>query len=151
MKIKGHPDPCEHLSGAFLSSLDREIAAEQLGETAPSSTDDRDPEEAEAFPYEVKGHAGGNPGVRTGVDKPLLDFADRNGLYITSGKSGKHNIGSKHYTGHAIDFRTIGMTEAFFQHLVRDAKQSGLILRDERKRPPGQKVWAGPHGHLETP
>jgi len=95
--------------------------------------------------------APGAPGaVLDGVDGRLLSFAHRNGLHITSGREGRHNIGSKHYSGKAIDFRTRGLSEEFWQHLERDALEHGLKLRDERLRPHGQKVWGGPHAHLET-
>jgi hypothetical protein len=85
-----------------------------------------------------------------GVDHRLLDYARRNGLVVTAGTNGKHNVGSKHYQGHAIDFRSRGLEEEFVGHLERDAKQHGLILRDERTRPPGQKVWSGGHFHCEV-
>lgn len=85
-----------------------------------------------------------------GVDHRLIEFCVRNGLFATSARDGHHNVGSKHYEGKAIDFRSRGLTEEFVAHLERDAQQSGLTLRDERQRPPGQKVWNGPHWHLET-
>lgn len=85
-----------------------------------------------------------------GVDQRLLDFAARNGLTITSGRDGHHNTGSLHYRGLALDFRSRGLKSAFIAHLGRDADQHGLTLRDERKRPPGQLVWGGPHLHLEV-
>lgn len=88
--------------------------------------------------------------VLEGVHPAILLFCVRNNLYITSARDGQHNEGSKHPHGEAADFRTIGMSEEFFQHLVRDAKQHGLRVRDERKRPENQKVWTGGHGHVET-
>jgi hypothetical protein len=90
-----------------------------------------------------------------GVDQPLIDFADRNGLVITSGRGGRHNPGSKHYLGKALDFsvrhdrRGNPITEERWEHLARDAREHGMLLRDERQRPPGQAVWSGPHGHVE--
>lgn len=88
--------------------------------------------------------------VLQGVDSRLLQFARRNNLKITSARDGRHNVGSKHGRGKAIDFRTRGLSEEFWQHLARDAYQHQLKLRDERVRPLGQKVWSGPHGHCET-
>lgn len=85
-----------------------------------------------------------------GVDDRLLEFCRRNGLVVTAGRNGRHNVGSKHPKGEAIDFRTKGMAEEFWGHLERDARQHGLILRDERTRPPGQKMYSGPHGHVEV-
>jgi hypothetical protein len=86
-----------------------------------------------------------------GVDRRLLAYAKRNGLVVTAGTNGKHNPGSKHPQGKAIDFRTKEMSEEVWGHLERDAEQHGLILRDERIRPPGQQVWSAPHGHCEVP
>lgn len=85
-----------------------------------------------------------------GVDQRLLAFAERNNLFVTSGRDGHHNVGSKHPLGLALDFRTRGMAEEFWQHLVRDAEQHGLKLRDERQRPKHQAIWSAPHGHVEV-
>jgi hypothetical protein len=91
-----------------------------------------------------------------GCDSRLLSFALRNGLIITSGRGGQHNVGSKHYRGLAIDVSVrhnragAPLTEDFISHLKRDCAAHGLLLRDERTRPPGQKVWAGPHLHCEV-
>ncbi len=84
-----------------------------------------------------------------GVDARLIEFCIRNGLYVTSAHDGTHNTGSKHYRGEAIDFCSRGLKPEFVEHLKRDAERHGLTLRDERKRPPGQKVYGGPHWHLE--
>jgi hypothetical protein len=83
-----------------------------------------------------------------GVAHRLLDFCERHDLYVTSGREGLHNPGSDHYIGHAVDFRTRTMTEKRFQFIVAEAAKEGLHVRDERKRPKGQAVWGGPHGHL---
>ena len=85
-----------------------------------------------------------------GVDARLLDFASAHHLVITSGRDGHHNVGSKHYRGLAIDFRSRGMSDQTFQDLEISAGGHGLLIRDERTRPPGQPVWGGPHGHLEV-
>ena len=93
--------------------------------------------------------------VRAGVDPRLLDYADDNGVLITAGKNGVHNKGSKHYIGAAIDISSrikrngAPMTEAYWGHCKRDASRRGLKFIDERTRPPGQKVWTGPHGHVQ--
>jgi len=69
---------------------------------------------------------------------------------ITSTTGGKHNPGSKHYSGNAID---IGMgretPEQQAQILASLQQIPGLVVRDERRRPAGQKVWSGPHLHVE--
>lgn len=85
-----------------------------------------------------------------GVDQRLIDFVHRNGLVVTSARGGKHNVGSKHPLGEAVDVRSRGLTEEFIGHLIRDADAHGLRLRDERVRPPHQAVWGGPHLHVET-
>lgn len=84
-----------------------------------------------------------------GVDPRLIAYAKRNGLHITSTLGGKHNKNSKHPLGKAIDFRSRGLTDEFVEHLKRDAHDSDLILRDERVKPPKQKIWSAPHFHLE--
>lgn len=91
-----------------------------------------------------------------GVDPRLISYADRNGLKITSARGGKHNTNSKHPRGEAIDFsvRTLRngkrFPKGYWEHCERDAAAHDLILRDERVRPEGQKVWSAPHGHVET-
>jgi hypothetical protein len=69
---------------------------------------------------------------------------------ITSTTGGQHNPGSKHYSGDAID---IGMAretpEQQAQILATLNSTPGLRVMDERQRPPGQKVWTGPHLHVE--
>lgn len=94
--------------------------------------------------------------VRTGVDPRLLAFADAEGLVITAGRNGKHNPGSKHYRGLAIDVSVRHdragheLTEERIAHLVRACQQQGLHLRDERSHPAGQAVWSAPHAHIEV-
>jgi hypothetical protein len=69
---------------------------------------------------------------------------------ITSTTGGQHNPGSKHYSGNAID---VGMgresPEQQAQILAGLQANPNLLVRDERTRPPGQKVWSGPHLHVE--
>lgn len=89
--------------------------------------------------------------VRKGVDKRLLQFAAENGLRITAGRNGKHNVGSKHYKGLAIDVSCHTLSNATIEHLKRAAHLAGLYIRDERTRPKGQAVWGGPHLHIEVP
>ncbi len=90
------------------------------------------------------------------MDRRLLSFADRNGLKITAGKNGKHNVGSRHYVGRALDFSVRVLRNGrpfppgYWEHLERDAKQHNLVLLDERTRPPGQVVYGGPHGHVQV-
>jgi hypothetical protein len=69
---------------------------------------------------------------------------------ITSTTGGRHNPGSKHYSGGAID---VGMARESPQQQAQilAALQAipGIRVRDERTRPPGQAVWSGPHLHVE--
>ncbi len=69
---------------------------------------------------------------------------------ITSTTGGQHNPGSKHYSGNAVD---VGMgresPEQQAQILAALQANPALRVRDERTRPPGQKVWSGPHLHVE--
>lgn len=88
-------------------------------------------------------------GVRLeGVDPELVDFAARHDLLITSGREGRHNPGSAHGGGGALDFRTRDLTPERFGQVREAARAEGLNLGDERARPSGQRVWGGPHGHL---
>jgi hypothetical protein len=92
-----------------------------------------------------------------GVDPRLIAFTTRNGLKVTSARGGKHNVGSKHYIGEALDFSVRVLSNGkkfppgYWEHLERDAEQHNLVLLDERTRPPGQVVWGGAHGHIQTP
>jgi hypothetical protein len=61
-----------------------------------------------------------------------------------------HNPGSRHYVGEAIDVRTAGKTGAEIADFMSFMSAQGYVVRDERQRPPGQKVWGGPHVHVET-
>jgi hypothetical protein len=95
------------------------------------------------------------PGITfKGLDKRLIAYAIRNGLMVTSTRGGRHNAGSKHYRGKALDFsihKSNGelISEDYIEHLNRDAKENGMLLLDERERLPGEKIWHGSHFHLE--
>jgi hypothetical protein len=82
----------------------------------------------------------------------LMVFAHDHVMKITAGleKSG-HNTGSAHYVGNAIDVRTTGVNRETVNQFMLDATNAGLSVRDERKKPEGQKKWGGPHIHLEVP
>lgn len=79
----------------------------------------------------------------------LVKIARGNNFDVTSTNGGRHNVGSKHFMGLAIDVRTKNKTARQildFMNLLRDG---GLVVRDERIKPPRQKVWGGPHLHIE--
>jgi hypothetical protein len=81
----------------------------------------------------------------------MSDFAKSQGFTVTSTNSGKHNVGSSHYENRAIDVRTHDKTDAEVEEFIKNAEARGYKVRDERKRPLGQKEWSGPHLHLEKP
>lgn len=81
----------------------------------------------------------------------LVDIAKRYGIPVTSTTGGKHNKGSKHYQGLAID-----IDHRAYQKLPQDKRQAfdsevmklGAKIHDETVRPKGQAVWGGPHYHI---
>lgn len=81
--------------------------------------------------------------------KDLVKTAEDNKFHITSTNGGSHNVGSKHYMGLAIDVRTRDKTAKQCTDFINLLRGEGLIVRDERVRPPGQRVWSGSHLHIE--
>ncbi len=81
--------------------------------------------------------------------KAMVRLANKHGLTVTSTTGGKHNRGSLHARGRAIDVRTRGASSAKINAFIRDAKAHGYTVHDERVRPRGQKVWSGPHIHIQ--
>ena len=72
------------------------------------------------------------------------------GFTVTSSTGGKHNVGSKHYAGRAIDVRTRDKTPQQIAAIMQAARARGYRVLDERTRPKGQAVWGGPHLHIES-
>lgn len=95
--------------------------------------------------------------------RDLAKFAVDRGFFVSSTTGGKHNTGSLHYEGLAVDVsgtRRTGpdgqtvyqaSTDEQFEQLLKEARAAGFRAVDERTRPPGQKVWGGRHIHLEIP
>jgi hypothetical protein len=81
--------------------------------------------------------------------RDLKRFAEGEGFTVTSTTGGQHNVGSKHGRGLAVDVRTRDKSTAQCNALIAKAKAEGITVRDERTKPAGQKVWSGPHIHLE--
>jgi len=81
----------------------------------------------------------------------LLVFAEAHKLHITSTLGGMHNVGSLHYIGRAIDVRSLGLSDSEVEELKRVVTEKGWRLRDERTHPVHQRVWNGPHLHIEVP
>jgi hypothetical protein len=90
--------------------------------------------------------------------QPVIEHLESIGLKPSSVKSGDHNKRSKHYSGHALD---LGLNTSFggdhekmrefidyFNNELKP-KFPNLRLLDERKKPANQRVWNGPHLHLE--
>src|SRR5262249_1057756 len=81
----------------------------------------------------------------------LSRFAQQRGFTVTSTTGGSHNTGSAHYQGRAIDVRTRDKTPAQVERFIRAAQTAHIQVRDERVQPAGQRVWSGPHLHLQVP
>ena len=81
--------------------------------------------------------------------KDLSVLARENGFVVTSAKGGRHNVGSKHFRGLAIDVRTHGKTKSAINEFIKVCRALGLTVRDEREQPTNQKVWTGAHLHIE--
>jgi len=88
-------------------------------------------------------------------------FYDAVGSYIKpfggmvgSTDGGKHNVGSLHYDGRALDIPMGASASADAianaDRMVADLRNRGFTVRDERTRPEGQAVWGGPHLHVEA-
>lgn len=81
--------------------------------------------------------------------KAMVRLAKKHGLTVTSTTGGRHNAGSLHGRGRAIDVRTRGVSSARLNAFMREARQQGFQVVDERVRPRGQRVWSGPHLHVQ--
>lgn len=81
--------------------------------------------------------------------KEISEFAKKHGFTITSTTGGKHNVGSNHYRGFAVDVRTRDKSPQEVAEFMALARKAGLYVKDERTHPKGQKVWSGPHLHLQ--
>jgi peptidoglycan hydrolase-like protein with peptidoglycan-binding domain len=81
--------------------------------------------------------------------KDLKRVAEEHNFFVTATTGGKHNVGSKHYMGLAIDVRTKDKTAKQVADFMQFMQNEGVTVRDERTRPPGQKVWGGSHVHIE--
>lgn len=89
---------------------------------------------------------------------PIVEHLRQLGYKPSSVDSGKHNVGSKHGRGLAVDLginTTFGGDSKKMQNFLDNEypklKQMypNLKLIDERNHPKGQKVWSGSHYHLE--
>lgn len=98
------------------------------------------------------------PGPRTGGGgrtpssryKEIVKEGVALGFKATSTTGGKHNKGSLHSAGKAVDFSVRGKTKQQVDRFIREMRKLGYRVRDERTQPKGQKVWTGPHIHVEV-
>jgi RHS repeat-associated protein len=60
-----------------------------------------------------------------------------------------HNSGSWHYMGEAIDVSVKDKTDIRVNDFIDFMRSQGYVVKDERIKPPKQKVWTGPHIHIE--
>lgn len=79
----------------------------------------------------------------------LRRFAEAQGFFVTATTGGAHNAGSKHFRGLAIDVRTRDKTVRQCDLFIAKCRRLGIVVRDERRKPIGQKIWSGAHLHLE--
>ncbi len=80
----------------------------------------------------------------------MVALAQSKNFFVTSTTGGKHNSGSKHGKGLAIDVRTRDKTNAQVLEFIKFMQSKGYRVLDERVKPPLQKVWSGPHLHIEV-
>src|SRR5260370_4162577 len=83
--------------------------------------------------------------TQTAPYKDLSKFARDKGFTVTSTTGGQHNKGSAHYQGRAIDVSVKGKSNGDINKFKKAAEERGYKVRDERTKPPGQKVWSAPH------
>jgi hypothetical protein len=87
------------------------------------------------------------------LDTPFLVHAARYArathFTVTATRDGRHNRGSLHYRGLALDVSVRGKSPVQIARFIRGAEADGWRVRDERARPAGQAVWHGAHLHVE--
>jgi hypothetical protein len=81
--------------------------------------------------------------------RDIKALAEENKFFVTSTVGGSHVRNSKHYRGLAIDVRTRDKTPEQCESFMQLCQHHGLIVRDERTKPPAQKIWSGAHIHIE--
>ncbi len=100
----------------------------------------------------VRVRVGSSAPVRAAGGQPYIAMsrlARAYGLRVTAGKEGGHNKGSLHALGRAIDVGTRGVSLARLNAFVAACRRAGYRVIDERVRPRGQRVWTGPHLHVQ--
>lgn len=88
---------------------------------------------------------------------PIVERLVQNGISVGSINTGEHNRGSLHPLGKAVDLPAstnggpAGLRK-IYQYLNSPEGQRaypGIKVFDETTRPAGQKVWSGPHLHIQ--
>lgn len=92
-----------------------------------------------------------NNNVCENTYQDIVPIVKQMGFFVTATNKGRHNTGSKHYNGKAVDVRTRDKTDAQIMLLKYTLESMGYVFRDERVRPKGQRVWSGPHVHIHIP
>lgn len=77
-------------------------------------------------------------------------IAENMGWRVTATTNGKHNTGSKHYQGKAVDLSVRGKTQFDVDMLTLIMENEGYVVLDERKKPKN-RVWSAPHMHISVP
>ena len=78
--------------------------------------------------------------------RELSNFAHSRGFVVTS-STGGHHLGWAHHAGRAIDVRTRDHSSSAVNAFMRDARQHGITVIDERRG--GNAAWSGAHVHLQ--
>lgn len=97
---------------------------------------------------------GGTYGKDTGWHKGVAEWVKKQGFEPSAGfNPGRHNKGSQHDYGDALDVRIGGKTPAQIEAFMKEALRMGWSVRDERVKPSKneQEKWGGPHIHLSRP
>lgn len=80
--------------------------------------------------------------------KDIVSIVEEMNWRVTASKGGRHNTGSKHYKGKAVDVSVKFKSEYDIILLTHTLTEKGYVVVDERIRPSGQRVWTGPHLHI---
>lgn len=80
--------------------------------------------------------------------KDLVKIVEPLGWRVTSTTGGRHNTGSKHPKGKAVDVSVKFKNDLDVMTLTELLEGQGYGVKDERIRPEGQAVWSAPHLHL---
>jgi peptidoglycan hydrolase-like protein with peptidoglycan-binding domain len=90
--------------------------------------------------------AGTPPATGERPYQQIARFAQERGFQVTS-TTGGHHLGRAHREGRAADIRTNDHTRAQVDQFIREARQAGYTVFDERGG--GNSAWTGPHVHVQ--